>query len=625
MAEKYLDYEGLSRYHTQLAGGTLDGTPVNGLINDNIEASLENFAAQDIADAYSSSHTYAAGDYVTYKSILFKSKVANNLNHTPVTSGSTDNYWQAVQVMEEVAGAFPAQDAHNVFVGPASGSAAAPSFRLLVASDIPDLSGTYIARSVLTTAGDFLVASDAGTPSRLGIGSANTVLSVASDGEGYSWKDVDTTVTQNSSNLVTSGAVWTAIDNLPEPMVFKGSVGDAGDSPTITWANLPAAASSNEGYTYKVITAHATAPVCKVGDTIISNGSSWVVIPSGDEPSGTVTSVALTMPTGFTVTGSPITSSGTLTVTLASGYSLLTDSDQTINGTKTFSTGTEFTGSAEVGSGTKTTIYGDVITNVQSNTTYAYYFPAQGGTFALTSDIPSTSNFVTLDGNQTITGVKTFDNYNGGKVATTSSGNDSHNYHTTELLPSGFKHIVVASDQSTQYTITLPSATGTLALTSDLANYVTTNTAQNITGEKTFYDDIHLSWSDDELVGILFEADNDGYLKLISTYGDSGDTGTAILSKPGTIAMTDDITITGVTDGMFDLNVSSKNITVAPYSTHQTTAGRFDSSNTAPSGTTRLNYDGYLYATTFYATSTSGAVELPSVKITTSEIDTLFS
>ena len=45
--------------------------------------------------------------------------------------------------------------------------------------------------------------------------------------------------------------------------------------------------------------------------------------------SGAVTSVALTMPTGFTVTGSPITSSGTLAVSLASGYKLLTSSTVT--------------------------------------------------------------------------------------------------------------------------------------------------------------------------------------------------------------------------------------------------------------------------------------------------------
>lgn len=44
--------------------------------------------------------------------------------------------------------------------------------------------------------------------------------------------------------------------------------------------------------------------------------------------SGTVSSVALTVPTGLTVTGSPITTSGTLAISLASGYSIPTTSSQ---------------------------------------------------------------------------------------------------------------------------------------------------------------------------------------------------------------------------------------------------------------------------------------------------------
>ena len=43
---------------------------------------------------------------------------------------------------------------------------------------------------------------------------------------------------------------------------------------------------------------------------IISNGSAWVVIPSDDEPSGTVTSIA----TGTGLSGGPITSSGTISI-----------------------------------------------------------------------------------------------------------------------------------------------------------------------------------------------------------------------------------------------------------------------------------------------------------------------
>ena len=76
---------------------------------------------------------------------------------------------------------------------------------------------------------------------------------------------------------------------------------------------MPAAAEKNKGHTYKVITDHSAdskCPACKAGDMIISNGSAWVVIPSGDEPSGTVTSIA----TGTGLSGGTITTSGTISI-----------------------------------------------------------------------------------------------------------------------------------------------------------------------------------------------------------------------------------------------------------------------------------------------------------------------
>ena len=73
------------------------------------------------------------------------------------------------------------------------------------------------------------------------------------------------------------------IDALPEPMVFKGTLGVGG-----TIQTLPTASTSNEGYTYKVITAGTYAgTIAKVGDVFTSDGSTWVLIPSGDEDSDT--------------------------------------------------------------------------------------------------------------------------------------------------------------------------------------------------------------------------------------------------------------------------------------------------------------------------------------------------
>lgn len=83
------------------------------------------------------------------------------------------------------------------------------------------------------------------------------------------------------------------IDNLPLPMVFKGTLGTGG-----TISTLPTASSENEGYVYIVITDGTYAGTsAKAGDIFVSDGSSWVLVPSADEPSpidDSVTSTALT-------------------------------------------------------------------------------------------------------------------------------------------------------------------------------------------------------------------------------------------------------------------------------------------------------------------------------------------
>ena len=135
----------------------------------------------------------------------------------------------------------------------------------------------------------------------------------------------------NTTQIATTAFVKTAIDNLPEPMIFKGSLGTGG---TIT--SLPTASASNEGYTYKVITDGTYASqAAKVGDTFISAGSEWVLIPSGDEPSGTVTSIAISATSPIAIDSSAaITTSGTRTISHAnSGVSAGTYRSVTVNAT----------------------------------------------------------------------------------------------------------------------------------------------------------------------------------------------------------------------------------------------------------------------------------------------------
>ena len=128
-----------------------------------------------------------------------------------------------------------------------------------------------------------------------------------------------------SAYPVTGKAIEAAMNTLPNPMLYKGSLGEGG---TIT--ALPTASASNEGFTYKVITSGAYAgQSAKVGDVFISNGTEWTIIPSGDEPEGTVISVGMSVPTGLKIKEgtSPVTTSGTIEVQLDEGYVIPKEAD----------------------------------------------------------------------------------------------------------------------------------------------------------------------------------------------------------------------------------------------------------------------------------------------------------
>ena len=140
----------------------------------------------------------------------------------------------------------------------------------------------------------------------------------------------------NSTKIATTAYVDTAIDNLPEPMVFKGSLGTGG-----TIASLPVDGSATIGDTYKVITDGTYASkTAKVGDTFIcltktSNANTWELIPSGDEPSGTVTSITLNATSPIAIdNNAAITTSGSRTISHAnSGVTAGTYKSVTVNAT----------------------------------------------------------------------------------------------------------------------------------------------------------------------------------------------------------------------------------------------------------------------------------------------------
>ena len=219
----------------------------------------------------------------------------------------------------------------------------------------------------------------------------------------------------NSTKVATTAYVDKAIQNLPEPMIFKGSLGTGG---TIT--SLPTAAASNEGYTYKVITAGTYASQsAKVGDTFISDGKSWVLIPSGDEPNGTVTSVTLKATGPISIDSSAaITTSGTRTLSHA-------------------------TSGATAGN------YGD-----SANQT-----PSYGGTFKVPYVSVNATGHVTGISEHTVK-IPVSDNTN----TTYTLTQDSTDGHKITLTPSsGSPTTITIPDNDTQYSVATKTAPGLMS------------------------------------------------------------------------------------------------------------------------------------------------------------------
>jgi hypothetical protein len=116
------------------------------------------------------------------------------------------------------------------------------------------------------------------------------------------------TLTQQDGGTVT--ASWTDYDTAPVTSVFGRTgaiVATEGDYNLGQLGDVTITTPSN-------------------GQVLRYNGTAWV---NDTGYVGTVTSVGLSAPTGFSVSGSPVTSSGTLGLSFAAGYSLPTNASQT--------------------------------------------------------------------------------------------------------------------------------------------------------------------------------------------------------------------------------------------------------------------------------------------------------
>jgi hypothetical protein len=241
------------------------------------------------------------------------------------------------------------------------------------------------------------------------------------------------------------------------------------------------------------------------GQVLKYNGTVW--INDTDANTGTVTSVAMTVPTGLSIAGSPITSSGTLAVTFAAGYSIPTNASQTTWDTAYTNRITSLTTTGTSGAAT-------LVANVLNIPNY-------------TTDL---SAYVTLATSQTITGVKTFSTYSkfdGGIILKNNVSASLAGYvGLSAYSASGNKGINIDFDTyscnlffngTLPYSYTFPNATGTIALTSDipsLSGYVTIATTQTITGTKTFTSTI--------TAPSLSIINSDGYIGTINSTNANG-------------------------------------------------------------------------------------------------------
>ena len=116
-------------------------------------------------------------------------------------------------------------------------------------------------------------------------------------------------------------------------------------------------------------------------------GASTNLATGGSGGSGTVTSVAMTVPTGLSISGSPITSSGTLALTLSSGYSIPTTSSQS-NWDTAYSERAQWDGGS---------------TNLNASTGRASLGATTVGSNIFTLTNPSTISWIRMNADNTVT------------------------------------------------------------------------------------------------------------------------------------------------------------------------------------------------------------------------------
>lgn len=227
-------------------------------------------------------HTYAVLIRGTaaggINSLIFN--VPNALYSSPVVFSNTGGAWTGTEVLNS-------QSSNTVWAGPTTGSPAQPAFRAMVLADLP----TGIPNSNLANSSISLALTNAGTVPSWGASSVNL--------GGSAVLNVPYASSTNSGFL--SNTDWVNFN--------------AGANPPVTSVNAQlGAVVVGNGDSVKKYPIDTTNNRQGYVLTFDSTNHKWI-LAAGTGGSGTVSSVALTVPSFLSVSGSPVTGAGTLAVT----------------------------------------------------------------------------------------------------------------------------------------------------------------------------------------------------------------------------------------------------------------------------------------------------------------------
>jgi hypothetical protein len=216
-----------------------------------------------------------------------------------------------VTVSGTLTGTLVTQSANVIFAGPTAGpGSSTPTFRSLVLADLPTLSNgqLYIGNAGVATATSL----SAGTgvtitpgPGTLTVSATATVTSVA--------LSLPVSVFSiSNSPVTTSGTLTGSFVTQLANLIFAGPSTGAASAPTFRSLVLPDLPALSNGQLYVGNAGVPVATTLTAGTgTSITNGAGSITISNTG-----VTSVALSLPSIFSVSGSPVTSTGTLTGSL---------------------------------------------------------------------------------------------------------------------------------------------------------------------------------------------------------------------------------------------------------------------------------------------------------------------